>query len=61
MRTSTVVLALLTLRLSAQNVSPRQVPARAIPVPNDVSPEMQKLIARPIQTGASSLPTTVEQ
>jgi monoterpene epsilon-lactone hydrolase len=61
MKTFTVALALLTLHLAAQDYPPRQVPARSIPVPNDVSPEMQKLIARSIQTGGSNAPTTPEQ
>jgi hypothetical protein len=36
----------------------RQLPERSIPVPADISPEMQKLIAQPIQTGDSTVPRT---
>ena len=33
---------------SAQTVVPREVPAKSLPVPTDVSPEMQKLIGAPL-------------
>jgi epsilon-lactone hydrolase len=61
MKTPPVALALLIVHLSAQNLPPCQVPARAIPVPRDVSPEMQKLIGRPIESGDSTVPRSPEE
>lgn len=31
-------------------LAPRQVPAKTIPVPNTVSPELQAIIAQPLRT-----------
>ena len=31
-------------------LAPRDVPAKRIPVPNTVSPEMQQIIAQPLRT-----------
>jgi monoterpene epsilon-lactone hydrolase len=56
-----IALTVLVSHIWAQSLSPRQVPARDIPVPGDVSPEMQKLIARPIETGDSTTPKTPEE
>ena len=53
--------ALLVLPISAQNLPPRQVPARTIPVPEDVSPQMQRLIAEPIHIDDSPSPKTPEE
>jgi monoterpene epsilon-lactone hydrolase len=60
MKTAPVALALLIVHLSAQDLPPRRVPARTIPVPRDVSPELQKLIARPIEID-STVPRTPEE
>jgi monoterpene epsilon-lactone hydrolase len=60
MKAPPLALALLTVHLSAQNLPPRQVPARTIPVPQHVSPEMQKLIARPIEID-STVPRSPEE
>lgn len=32
-----------------KSLAPRQAPAKTLPVPTDVSPEMQKLIAAPLR------------
>ena len=40
--------------------TPREVPARALPVPTTVSPELQALIAAPLRPGWNTLPTTPE-
>jgi acetyl esterase/lipase len=41
-------------------LAPRDVPARSIPVPNTVSPELQALIAAPLRAGWNTPPTTPE-
>ena len=38
-----------------------QVPARAVPVPSDVSPQMAKIIGMPLRTGWDVLPKTGEE
>ena len=40
---------------------PRQVPARTIPVPDTVSPQMQAIIARPIDSSRLSSPKTTAE
>ena len=40
--------------------APRELPARSIPVPAEVSPQMQKLIAVPPRTNWDSVPQTPE-
>ncbi|MDO9710616.1 alpha/beta hydrolase [Paracraurococcus lichenis] len=44
----------------AQGQPPREVPARSLPVPGDVSPQVQRLIAAPLRTGWNTPPTTPE-
>jgi len=39
----------------------RTVPARVLPVPTDVSPQMQAIIARPIAPNFNVIPKTVEE
>lgn len=41
-------------------LAPREVPARVIPVPNTVSPELQQLIAQPLRAQWNTPPTTPE-
>src|SRR4051812_48170942 len=41
-------------------LAPREVPAKTIPVPNTVSPEMQQIIAQPLRTAWDTPPTTPE-
>ena len=41
-------------------LAPRDVPARSLPVPGTVSPQMQRLIAAPLRQGWDTPPTTPE-
>ena len=41
-------------------LAPRDVPAKSIPVPTTVSPEMQKIIAQPLRTAWDKPPQTPE-
>ena len=41
-------------------LAPRDVPAKSIPVPTTVSPEMQKIIAQPLRTAWDTPPKTPE-
>ena len=41
-------------------LAPREVPAKTIPVPNTVSPELQAIIAQPLRTAWNTPPTTPE-
>ncbi len=41
-------------------LAPRDVPAKSIPVPDDVSPQLQGVIARPLRSGWNTPPTTPE-
>ena len=41
-------------------LAPREVPAKIIPVPNTVSPELQQIIAQPLRTAWNTPPTTPE-
>jgi acetyl esterase/lipase len=42
------------------SLAPREVPAKTIPVPNTVSPELQQIIAQPLRTAWNTPPTTPE-
>jgi acetyl esterase/lipase len=44
----------------AEPLAPREVPAKTIPVPATVSPEMQAIIAQPLRTNWDKPPTTPE-
>jgi acetyl esterase/lipase len=46
--------------LAQGDLAPREVPARSLPVPTDVSPQVQKLIAAPLRQGWNTPPTTPE-
>ena len=46
--------------LAQGDLAPREVPARSLPVPADVSPPVQKLIAAPLRQGWNTPPTTPE-
>jgi hypothetical protein len=46
---------------SDPTLAPRQVPAKTLPVPTDVSPEMQKIIAAPLRAGWDVLWKTGEE
>ena len=39
-------------------LAPRDVPAKSLPVPGNVSPEMQSIIAQPLRTDWDNPPTT---
>jgi len=41
-------------------LAPREVPAKTIPVPNTVSPELQQIIAQPLRTAWNTPPSTPE-
>ncbi len=41
-------------------LAPREVPAKSIPVPDTVSPELQKIIAQPLRTAWDKPPKTPE-
>ena len=51
---------LLTQLAFSQSLAPRDVPAKTIPVPNTVSPQMQAIIAQPLRTNWDKPPTTPE-
>jgi epsilon-lactone hydrolase len=55
-----IALAVSTSSAAAQTPPPREVPARTIPVPETVSPQMQKLIAAPLTPTWNVIPTTPE-
>jgi epsilon-lactone hydrolase len=57
----TLVFSLVAGISAAQTFAPRSVPARTIPVPDDVSPQLQKIIAGPVSTSTSSVPKTSEE
>ena len=46
--------------MTQDSTAPLQVPARSIPVPTTVSPEMQALIGAPRRPGWNTIPTTPE-
>ena len=46
---------------TAQIPAPRDLPARAIPVPDTVSPQMQKLIAAPLNPAWNVIPKTADE
>ena len=45
---------------SAQTMAPREAPAKTLPVPTTVSPELQAIIAQPLRAGWDTPPTTKE-
>ena len=57
------MVALSALRAVAQAPAegPREVPARTVPVPETVSPQMQKLIAAPLAPTWNVIPNTAEE
>jgi acetyl esterase/lipase len=46
--------------MAQTTLAPRVVPARTIPVPTDVSPQLQAVIAKPLSPGWNTPPTTPE-
>ena len=48
--------AFLALEARAQSADPRELPARSIPVPDTVSPQLQKMIAVPVRPNWRDFP-----
>ena len=46
---------------TARTPAPRELPARAIPVPDTVSPQVQKLIAAPLSPRWNQIPKTADE
>ncbi len=46
--------------LAQTTLAPRDAPAKRIPVPDDVSPQLQAVIAQPLHSGWNTPPTTPE-
>src|SRR5271167_3994392 len=44
--------------MAQTTLAPRDEPAKTIPVPGDVSPQLQAVIARPLSSGWNTPPTT---
>ena len=53
--------AVLTTLMAQNQMPPRNIPARTIPVPDTVSPQMQKLIAAPLSPTWNVIPKTAEE
>jgi epsilon-lactone hydrolase len=60
-RLSAILFALPVTIAAAQATSPRTIPARTLPVPTTVSPEMQKHIAEPWDGSTATVTRTPEQ
>ncbi len=56
----TTAALLLAAPASAETLMPREAPAKSIPVPGTVSPQMQAIIAQPLRTNWDKPPTTPE-
>jgi epsilon-lactone hydrolase len=54
------VLAVPAVFAQTPTLAPREVPAKTIPVPNTVSPELQQIIAQPLRTGWNTPPSDGE-
>jgi len=51
---------LISMPVMAQTPAPREVPAKSVPVPTTVSPQMQAIIGQPLRTNWDKPPTTSE-
>jgi epsilon-lactone hydrolase len=58
MATLSLGMALFAAPAAFAQLTPRDVPARSLPVPTDVSPQIQKLIAAPLRKDWNVLPAT---
>ena len=56
-----LISAFLTTLMAQNSLPPRDMPARKIPVPDTVSPQMQKLIAAPLSPTWNVIPKTAEE
>src|SRR5258706_8000597 len=52
---------ILALAATAAIAQDRTVPARPLPVPTDVSPQMQAIVSRPIPPNFDVVPSTLEE
>jgi epsilon-lactone hydrolase len=55
-----VLMLLAPAAMAQTTLAPRDVPAKTIPVPQDVSPQLQAVIAQPLTGGWNTPPTTPE-
>ena len=55
-----VAALLISVPAFAQTPAPREVPAKSVPVPTTVSPQMQAIIGQPLRTNWDKPPTTPE-
>jgi epsilon-lactone hydrolase len=53
-----VLMLLAPAAVAQTTLAPRDVPAKTIPVPDDVSPQLQAVIAQPLLSGWNTPPTT---
>ncbi len=53
-----VLMLLAPAAMAQTTLAPRDVPAKSIPVPSDVSPQLQAVIAQPLHSGWNTPPTT---
>jgi epsilon-lactone hydrolase len=53
-----VLMLLAPAAMAQTTLAPRDVPAKTIPVPSDVSPQLQAVIAQPLTSGWNTPPTT---
>jgi epsilon-lactone hydrolase len=56
-----ILILVTTLMAQSPALAPRNMPARTIPVPDSVSPQMQKLIAAPLSPTWNVIPKTAEE
>jgi acetyl esterase/lipase len=56
-----IVLSVLDTKSQTPTPQARQIPARSVPVPTTVSPEMQALVAAPLSPTWNVAPTSVEE
>jgi len=55
------ILAIAVTLLASEALAQQEVPAKTLPVPRDVSPQIQKVIAAPLRSGWNVLPKTGEE
>ena len=56
--TAAILMLLAPAAMAQTTLAPREVPAKTIPVPTDVSPQLQAVIAQPLPSGWNTPPTT---
>ncbi|MPZ19883.1 MAG: alpha/beta hydrolase fold domain-containing protein [Luteitalea sp.] len=57
----TIVVSVRDVKIQTPVPEPLEVPARTVPVPSTVSPEMQKLIGAPLSDNWNDVPQTVDE